>query len=256
MRRRSALVVVSALAAGVSAGAWAQTERRHSGLADMSPALQALQRDDGQNPGLLWVQEGAALWQAPAGVAKKACADCHTAASMVGVAARYPAWDAVSGKPLNLAGRINVCRQRHQQAPALAAEHADQLALTAWLGRQSAALPVAPPADARLDALRAQGQALWQQRLGQLNLSCLQCHDQRAGLRLGGAVIPQAHPTGYPIYRLEWQALGSLQRRLRGCVVGVRAEPWAPDAPEWLALEAWLAVRAAGLPVETPGVRP
>ena len=175
---------------------------------------------------------------------------------MVGVAARYPAWDAQSGAPLNLAGRVNACRQRHQQAPALAADHADQLALTAWLGRQSASLPMTPPADARLDAVRQQGQALWQQRLGQLNLSCQQCHDQRAGLRLGGAVIPQAHPTGYPIYRLEWQALGSLQRRLRGCVVGVRAEPWAPDAPEWLALESWLSVRAAGLPMETPGVRP
>ena len=115
---------------------------------------------------------------------------------------------------------------------------------------------MAPPEDTRLAALRQQGRARWQQRLGQLNLSCQQCHEQRAGQRLGGAVIPQAHPTGYPIYRLEWQGLGSLQRRLRGCVVGVRAEPWAPDAPEWLALEVWLAVRAAGMPIETPGVRP
>ena len=31
---------------------------------------------------------------------------------------------------------------------------------------------------------------------------------------------------------------------------------WAADAPEWLALEAYLAQRAAGLPVETPAVRP
>ena len=84
----------------------------------------------------------------------------------------------------------------------------------------------------------------------------MHCHDQRAGQRLGGAVIPQGHATGYPSYRLEWQGLGSLQRRLRGCVVGVRAEPWAADAPEWLALEAWLAQRAAGMAVETPAVRP
>jgi sulfur-oxidizing protein SoxA len=245
-----------ALVAGLAGGLGAQPDTPRSGLADMSPALQALQRDDAQNPGLLWVQDGAALWQTPAGVANKACADCHSVASMAGVAARYPAWDAVAGTPINLGGRINACRQRHQQAPALSAEHADQLALTAWLGRQSAGLPVAPPADARLTPLRAQGRALWQQRLGQLNLACLHCHDQRAGLRLGGAVIPQGHANGYPIYRLEWQALGSLQRRLRGCVVGVRAEPWPPDAPEWLALEAWLALRAAGMAVETPAVRP
>jgi sulfur-oxidizing protein SoxA len=104
--------------------------------------------------------------------------------------------------------------------------------------------------------VRQQGEQIWQQRLGQLHMACLHCHDQRAGLRLGGAVIPQGHATGYPIYRLEWQAMGSLQRRLRGCITGVRAEPWAPDAPEWIALEAWLAQRAAGMAVETPAVRP
>ena len=233
-------------------------DTRRSGLDYMSPALQALQRDDGLNPAMLWVQDGAALWRSPAGAAGKSCADCHddAAQSQRGVAARYPAWDAPSGRPLNLAGRINQCRQRHQQAPALGAEHADMLALAAFVGLQSRGLPMTPPADARLLPLRQQGQALWLLRLGQLNLACSQCHDALAGQRLGGTVIPQAHATGYPSYRLEWQGLGSLQRRLRGCVVGVRAEPFAPDATEWLALEAWLALRSAGMTVETPALRP
>jgi sulfur-oxidizing protein SoxA len=69
-------------------------------------------------------------------------------------------------------------------------------------------------------------------------------------------VIPQGHPTGYPIYRLEWQGMGSLQRRLRGCLTGVRAEPFAADSDEFTALELFLMQRAAGLPVETPAVRP
>ena len=241
-----------------AAGAAAKAEPRRSGLENMSPALQALQRDDAQNPAMLWVQDGAALWQTPAGQRHKSCAGCHGDArqSMPSVAARYPAWDARSAGAVNLHGRINACRQQHQQAPALAPDHADALALTAYLGLQSRGQPLAPPDDARLAPLRSQGQALWQQRLGQLNLACLHCHDQRAGQKLGGAAIPQGHATGYPSYRLEWQGLGSLQRRLRGCVVGVRAEPWAPDAPEWLALEAWLAQRAGGMPVETPALRP
>ena len=74
--------------------------------------------------------------------------------------------------------------------------------------------------------------------------------------RLGGSPIPQAHPTGYPIYRLEWQGLGSLQRRLRACMSGVRAEPFAWGAPELVELELYLARRARGMPLETPGVRP
>ena len=254
-----ALAVALALACtGSGAQTQPQPQPRQSGLAYMSPALQALQRDDAQNPAMLAVQDGAALWLAAAGATGKRCADCHGDArqSMAGVAARYPAWDARSGQALNLHGRINACRQQQQQAAPLAADHADALALAAYLGLQSRGQPLAPPDDARLAPLRQQGQLLWQQRLGQLNLACLHCHDQRAGQKLGGAALPPGHATGYPAYRLEWQGLGSLQRRLRGCVVGVRAEPWQPDAPEWLALEPWLAQRAAGMAVETPALRP
>ena len=242
------------LAMAVSAQPAPTPDLRRSGLDFMSSALQALQRDEHQNPALLWVLDGAALWRTPAGAAAKSCADCHGAAeaAMPGVAARYPAWDPTSGQALNLAGHINNCRQRHQRA----ADQADALALLVFVGLQSRGLALAPPADARLAPLRAQGQALWQQRLGQLNLACTHCHDRLAGQRLGGAMIPQGHATGHPAYRLEWQGLGSLQRRLRGCVVGARAEPFAPDAPEWLALEAFLAVRAGGMTVETPAVRP
>ena len=74
--------------------------------------------------------------------------------------------------------------------------------------------------------------------------------------RLGGAPIPQGHATGYPIYRLEWQTLGSIERRLHGCVAGVRAEPFAPGADEWLALQVYLQQRAAGLRHEGVAVRP
>ena len=69
-------------------------------------------------------------------------------------------------------------------------------------------------------------------------------------------MIPQAHPTGYPLYRLEWQGVGSLRRRLRNCLVGMRAEPYPDDAPEIVDLELYLAWRARGLAVETPAVRP
>jgi sulfur-oxidizing protein SoxA len=68
--------------------------------------------------------------------------------------------------------------------------------------------------------------------------------------------VPQGHPNGYPLYRLEWQSLGSLQRRLRNCMVGVRAEPYAYGSPELVALEAYLMSRASGLKLESPPVRP
>jgi hypothetical protein len=121
---------------------------------------------------------------------------------------------------------------------------------------QSRGLPISPPADPRRTPARERGRALWAGRRGQLDLSCAQCHDDNAGRRLAGIVIPQGHPTGYPLYRLEWQSLGSLQRRLRGCMTAVRAEPFAYGAPEYVEIELYLAQRAAGMEIETPAIRP
>jgi sulfur-oxidizing protein SoxA len=101
-----------------------------------------------------------------------------------------------------------------------------------------------------------QGQTLFAQRMGQLNLACALCHDAFAGRRLAGNPIPQGHANGYPTYRLEWQTLGSLQRRIRNCMTGVRAEPFVADSAEMIALELYLAQRSAGLAVETPAIRP
>lgn len=100
------------------------------------------------------------------------------------------------------------------------------------------------------------GKARFNERQGQLNLSCAQCHDDNWSRQLAGNVIPQGHPNGYPLYRLEWQSLGSLQRRLRNCLIGMRAETYDYGSPEYVELESYLAARAKGLLVETPAVRP
>jgi sulfur-oxidizing protein SoxA len=236
----------------------AVAEERRSGLLDMRPEAQAMQRDDSMNPGMLWVLDGEALWQRKPSTGAQACADCHgdAAASMRGVSALYPAWDEARNEPIDLAGRIMQCRESRQNAPSLTRESHDLLALSSFIAHQSRGLPIAPPEDAGMRATRAIGQSLYKTRLGQLDLSCAQCHDDLAGRRLAGSTIPQGHPTGYPIYRLEWQALGSLQRRLRGCMTGVRAEPFAYGSAEFIAIEAYLMERARGMALETPAIRP
>lgn len=245
------------LAVAGTAPAGADAERR-SGYDSMTPALRAMQDDETSNPGMLWVGEGETLWSAKTAPRNVACASCHGDAttSMRGVAARYPAYDERTARPLTLAGRIDLCRVRYQGAPALGIDDQTLLALSSYVGRQSLASPIASIADPRLEPYRARGEALYRRPIGQLAMSCAQCHDANAGGRLAGSVIPEAHPTGYPIYRLEWQTLGSLTRRVRGCMNGVRAEPFADDAVELIELELYLRQRAAGLPVETPAVRP
>lgn len=236
---------------------------RRSGTADLTPAIRAMQADPFQNPGMLFVEEGRQRWREPI-AGSRSCADCHGAdgASMRGVATRYPAYDRKLGRPVSLGERI----ARHRQALVRAAggdapslpepDDPYRLALETFVAWQSAGEPIADPADPRLAPFVARGEQRWQQRLGQLDLSCAHCHDERAGRRLAGAVIPQGHPTGYPIYRLEWQGLGSLQRRLRNCLTGVRAEPFAPDSVEAAEIELYLMRRASGMVLETPAVRP
>ena len=257
MRGLRAALCAIALAASASAGEIPLAERR-SGYDLMSRETRAMQDDDTANPGMLWVLEGESLWNKKTGDAGRACAECHgdARASMKGVAARHPAFDATRGRPVTLEQRVNVCRTERQKAPPLAYESRELLALTAYLARQSRGLPIDVATDQRTQPFLDAGRATFYRRQGQLNLACSQCHDDNWGRQLAGNVVPQAHPTGYPLYRLEWQSLGSLQRRLRNCLIGIRAEPYEYGAAELVDLELFLMWRARGMTFEAPAVRP
>jgi sulfur-oxidizing protein SoxA len=251
-------VLLAALSLLPSLAADIAPQQRRSGYTDMSPETRAMQDDDTANPATLAVLDGEALWNRKMGAANMSCADCHgdAAQSMKGVAARYPAFDSTNGKPVDLEERIYLERTGRQQAPPLKWESADLLALSAYVARQSRGEPVAPPEDERLAPYVAAGRAFYNRRQGQLNLSCALCHDDNWGKRLAGNIVPQGHPNGYPLYRLEWQSLGSLQRRLRNCISGMRAETPEYGAPEYVNLELFLMRRAAGMTMESPAVRP
>jgi len=252
-----AACAILVFAAAVRAAEIPPAERR-SGYEFMGPETRAMQDDDATNPAALWLLDGEELWNRKSGGAGQSCAGCHgdARASMRGVAARHPAWDAGSGRPVNLEQRINACRTARQRAPALAYESRELLALSAYVARQSRGMPIEITVDARMKPFLDAGRDTFQRRQGQLNLACTQCHDGLWGKKLAGNTIPQAHPTGYPLYRLEWQGLGSLQRRLRNCMIGMRAEPYSYGASEFVDLELYLMWRARGMKLETPAVRP
>ena len=230
---------------------------RKSGYEFMSGETRAMQDDDAASPAMLWVLDGKALWNRKDGEANKSCADCHNeASSMKGATARYPAFDKSIGLPIDLEQRINLCRTEQQKATPLPFESRELLALAAFIGQQSRGMPISVRDDEKTRSFIEAGRTIFERRQGQLNLSCAQCHDDNWRGKLAGAPITQGHATGYPLYRLEWQAMGSLQRRLRNCLVGMRAEPYAFNAPEYVNLELFLMWRARGMPVETPAVRP
>ena len=208
---------------------------QRSGLEYASPEIRRLQESDAENPGMLWVDTGEKLFKAR-------CASCH--ASMQGVAARYPRL--VEGKLVTLQAML-----RHREP--FAWESDELLALDAYVAFQSRGMPIgrqlAPAAVER-------GKREYFRRRGQLNLACGHCHDANAGKRIGAETISEGQPNGYPTYRLRWQTLGSLERRLRACFSGIHAEMPPYGDPLLASLEAYLAWRGRGLPVEAPAVRP
>ena len=193
---RTLLAAGVALAAATAVAAEIAPEARRSGYDFDSPEIRAMQDDETANPGMLWVSQGESLWARKAGAAAKSCQDCHGDAetSMKGVATRYPSFDAVWARPLDLEQRINRCRTEHQRAEPLAWESEELLALTAFVTRQSRGLPIAVTASPELRPFLYLGKELFHRREGQLNLSCSQCHDDNWGKRLAGNVIPQGPP--------------------------------------------------------------
>ena len=218
-----------------------------------------MQDDDTANPGMLWVLDGEALWSRKAAGAGKACADCHGDARrrMRGVAARYPAYDAARGRPVDLEQRINLCRAEQQKAPRACLREPELLALDAYVGT-----PVARHADrgrttTRGSAVPQRGRAVCSTGGRASSISpAANCHDDNWGKPLAGNRDPAGAPDRLSDLPAGMAELGSLQRRFRNCMIGVRAEPYAYGADEFVDLELYLMSRARGMPIETPAVRP
>lgn len=252
-----AFCLVACLAAALACAA--ESERPSPlkpGSAFVGADVRALQQDDFANPGMHWVARGETLWKSNRD-GEKSCASCHgdAAVSMKGAATRYPRIDPGSARLVNLEGRINLCRVRHQQAAPYAYESDELLSLTAYLAYQSRGMPSAIEIDAQNGRHFERGREFYYRRQGQMNLACAHCHQQNWGRHLRTETITQGHGTDYPAYRFEWQTLGSLHRRFRSCLYGIRAAMLPAGSPEFLDLELYLAWRAKGLPIDAPGVR-
>ena len=234
-----------------------EVEKIYSGWRFRNPETQALQMDDFENPAMPTVDIGADLWQTVDGEAGKSCASCHNEAeeSMKGVRAGYPKWNDKRGKPHTLETQINECRTERMEAKEWKWESGDMLAMTAFVGLQSRGMPVKVQTDGPMTKWHAMGKDLYFTRVGQLNMSCANCHEDNYGNMIRADHLSQGQINGFPTYRLKWGGLGSSHRRFKGCMENIRAVPYKRGSDEFIALELYLASRGEGLSVETPAVR-
>lgn len=264
--RLSHVALLAVLCAGVPPLVRSQTDPNvashsagtsKSGYLYAEPQTRAMQDDDFNNPGMLWVDKGKKLWNTVEGSAGKSCASCHNeaATSMKGLAAAYPKYDPATKKVIDIEQRINLERTERMGAPAFAWESDQLLSMTAYVKFQSRGVPVAVSIDGPAHTFWQDGKRFYETRRGQLDISCAQCHAQNTDRKLRTETISQGQTNGFPTYRLSWQSLGSVQRRFKGCNAKVRAQPLPYGAQAYVDLELYLAARGKGLLVETPAVR-
>ncbi|WP_150497418.1 sulfur oxidation c-type cytochrome SoxA [Roseibium aquae] len=218
----------------------------------------ALEADSFQNPGMLYVERGAEIWNTVEGDAGKSCASCHEDASetMKGVGASYPKWNEAAGKPFNIELQINECREANMGAKPYKFDAADQKALTTYIKHQSLGMPVG--IDLSTGAMQEwwdKGKEVYYTRTGQLNLACATCHEGYNGMFIRADHLSQGNVNGFPTYRLKQADMVSLHNRFRGCIRDTRAEFPPAFSDSLMALEVYVTWRSSGLSVETPAVR-
>ncbi|MEM9148072.1 MAG: sulfur oxidation c-type cytochrome SoxA [Pseudomonadota bacterium] len=229
----------------------------YSGWRFRKPETQALETDDFENPAMVAVDYAHDLWETPAGASNQSCANCHGGVeeAMAGLRANMPLWNEAAGKPWSLEHWINWSIQEHQGADPWKWESPEMLAMTALIGLQSRGEPMTVQTDGPMAAWIERGKDLYYTRVGQLDMSCNQCHEDNYGQMIRADHLSQGNINGFPTYRFKWSGLGSLHRRFSGCMKNIRATPYKRGSDEFVALEAYLASRGAGLSIETPAVR-
>lgn len=227
-----------------------------SGWRFRTAETQALQTDDFDNPGMVFVEQAAELWDLPDGEAGKSCADCHgDIESMKGVRAAMPKWNDAAEEVWSMENFINQCRTERMKADAWKWDKEPMNGMVAHIGLQSRGMPVNVDVSGPAEAWFEEGKEMYYTRYGQLELSCASCHEENYGNMIRADHLSQGQTNGFPTYRLKNTKLNSIHGRFKGCIRDTRAETFNPGSREFRALELYTAWRGNGLSVETPSVR-
>ena len=216
----------------------------------------AMEMDDFDNPGMIFVEQAMDTWETVDGSEGKSCASCHEGPdSMAGVRPVYPKWNEAAGEVRTLEMQINDCRETRMGAEKWGWNAGDMVNMTALISSVSRGLPISVAIDGPVAETWDMGKELYYTRTGQLELSCANCHEDNYGNMIRADHLSQGQINGFPTYRLKNAKLNSIHARFKGCVRDTRAETFKEGSPEFIALELYVASRGNGLSVEGPSVR-
>lgn len=227
-----------------------------SGWTFRTEETQALQMDDFDNPGMIFVDQAIESFETVDGSEGKSCASCHDGPEeFEGLRATLPKWNDAAEAVWTMEMYVNNCRTERMGAEAWGWKSQPMLNMNALISLQSRGMPVNVAIDGPAQAMWEQGKEMYYTRYGQLELSCANCHEDNYDNYIRADHLSQGQINGFPVYRLKQANLITQHNRFKGCIRDTRAETFKEGSPEFVALELYVASRGNGLSVEAPSVR-
>ena len=229
----------------------------YSGWVFRTDETRAMQADDFDNPGMLYVEQGIEAFNTAMGTEGNSCASCHeNPESLADVRATYPQWDEAHGEVQTVEMQILECQtERMGMAEPYGYDSQQMRNMVALIASVARGQLVNVAMDGPASEAWELGREIYYTEYGQMELSCAHCHEQNYGNLIRADHLSQGQVNGFPTYRLKNANIVSIHNRFRGCIRDTRGEPYAIGSPEFVALELYVATRGNGLTVEGPAVR-
>ena len=171
----------------------------------------------------------------------------------------YPKFDDKQGKVVTLEAAINDCLKANGQKPwnIKKGKMADLEAYFAAKSKEAGKKVNIKIGSEAAAAAYERGKKIYYSQRGYLKLSCANCHVQGAGQRVRREYLSPllGHMTHFPVYRLKWQGLGTMERRIGGCEKNQGEQPHKANS-QWVAeMMYFMGYMSNGLPVDGPDIR-
>lgn len=186
----------------------------------------------------------------------KSFKECFPDTEIVG---DYPYFDTKRGEVITLSLAINECLVKNGEKPwgAKKGKMAKLQAFFAYQTREAEKkMDIKIPSKEASEAYR-RGKIYYYTQRGYLQLSCASCHVQGAGQRVRNEKLSPflGQVTHFPVYRLKWQELGTLERRMSGCIKDQGQARPKDDSQEMRELLYFMAYMSNGMAMDGPDIR-
>lgn len=186
----------------------------------------------------------------------KSLATCFPDATVGGM---YPYFDEKKKDVVSLTSAVNDCLRDNGEKE-WNTEKGDMANFQAFLANSST--EAGKKFDIKIDSAAAKkaydnGKEFYYTQRGYLKMSCATCHIQGAGQRVRNENLSPlvGQVTHFPVHRLKWDSVGTLERRMSGCVVDQGQVPPKNESTQMKELLYFMAYMSNGMAVDGPDIR-